>query len=662
LADDLRNYLELRPVSARPPSKIGRVARLIRRRPWVAAFLFTLLCGAVLGGFLAKHAWADYKAEKLKAFAARVDEGDAALFRCLTGQRPTWLPAIIEQYRQQGITAYSAALAFDANAIRPLVQRARLHASKKETLDLALADLDNAQMIQPNYASIRKFRGLVLDGLGRKEEGRVAREEAKNLYPTSAEDLYWLGVIAYSEELDFFASYTYFSQGLLIAPNDYWSRLERAYFGRIASDGEFTSKRVIPELEIAKTIRPDLPFASELLEKFYSSDRMDGPNGARQKKELTEQIERFGLDILRAYAMSELLQKEHKFEEAEAILRKVLDQDAGGRTAEQIGNLEYRIGHYEQARDWYSRAISEGATYSVAYSHLADALTAMRDWKNAERAYLDGIGEHPLRPFLYGRLGYWYEQRGRFGDAEKIYRKALPWYTFLLQQGKDDELRILEDRLRQICPKTKTEAKTLLLPRATAEFGAGKYAAAVKSLESCLKDKIWNEYATEAMITGSLARSLQSLGNRTDAIKWYRRAVRISDVDPALLLEFLCLVVEEEGAKGLSPELTAYDPARLRFDVRRNATLNCFAAWEALAVGNDKSALEKLVQADTYLIVASQNHLLVGEECLVCFVILQIVSERLADKRSVGLSEFLRRFPPDRVSALTKVFSLPKAK
>src|SRR5262249_52297564 len=150
------------------------------------------------------------------------------------------------------------------------------YSSKKETLDLALADLNKAQELQPGFGSIRKFRGYVLEELGRKEEGRSVREEAKSFYPTAAEDLYWLGVIAHSKEQDFFASYNHFSRALLLAPNDYWSRLERAYFGRIASEeGAASRKRVIPELEIAKTIRPDLPFASEMLVGFFSADRLD---------------------------------------------------------------------------------------------------------------------------------------------------------------------------------------------------------------------------------------------------------------------------------------------------------------------------------------------------------------------------------------------------
>jgi serine/threonine protein kinase len=110
LAEDLQNYLELRPISARPPSRIGRVGRSIRRRPWAAAFLLAFVSAAVLGMFLARNAWADYQAEQARAFARYVDDGDIALFRCLTGQRPTRLPDVIEQYRQEGITAYTAAL------------------------------------------------------------------------------------------------------------------------------------------------------------------------------------------------------------------------------------------------------------------------------------------------------------------------------------------------------------------------------------------------------------------------------------------------------------------------------------------------------------------------------------------------------------------------
>ena len=47
---------------------------------------------------------------------------------------------------------------------------------------------------------------------------------------------------------------------------------------------------------------------------------------------------------------------------------------------------------------------------------------------------------------------------------------ALPWYTYLLKEGKDDEFRQLEVRLKKACGKTRTEPKELMLPRAFAEF------------------------------------------------------------------------------------------------------------------------------------------------------------------------------------------------
>jgi len=955
LAQDLRNYLELRPVAARPISMIGRVGRIIRRRPWVAASLFALAMSTVAALFVAGHAWEEYRAEKtrsakqelelakhaedevaaekIKTIAKRVDEGDVALFRCLLGQRPTWLPAVIEKYRQDGINAYTAALKLDPDSVRPLVQRARLYASKKETLGLALADLDRAQHLKPGFGSIRKFRANVLDDLGRKDEAQTAQEEAKSLYPTAAEDLYWLGVIAHSKEQDVFACYSYFSQALLIAPNDYWSRLERAYFGRMPSE-ENVRQRVIPELEIAKSTRPDLPFASELLVRFYAGDRSHGNtvDPFREKKELEDQISRFGLDILRAHSMSELLQKEQKYDDAEAILRQVLDQDTGGGTAERIGDFKYRRAEFAAARDWYRRAIREGTKHPYVYMHLANSFSAMKDWKNAEKAYLDGITEHPRKASLCWNLGSWYEGRGRMTDAEGVYRKgcdlfgdpidlhdlaqcyrsyaslvgragrqtervqllergiaqlekvravanqarkesveehifrlkgelgrafiqtgrrqdavafinaemkkkplrptgasmlmdlmgllgmqqdsletarlaefmaendfpsndrssrqlarslvdgqlqrmgqykelfdrletrralrdelsaeaygwfifykgpdaasilgegvkkhpdsfilhshhmqllakagrkeeawkayekgrdlyfaqldrsqipvlplasqaieipplppvalALPWYTFLLEERKEEEFCRLEDRLQKACLATKSNPRGLFLPRATAEFATRRFSAAAKSFRICVEEKLWNELASEAMVTGGLAKSLRLSGQRKDAVSIYKRAVQVSGVDPRLFSEYLCVALEDGGVPGLLHELSPFDAQRIGIDARRHATMTCFLSWVSLAVGNEKEARESMAQGVSNVLQASQNPefggpeaLAGGDEALVCGVILQVVSEKLADSRRLAFATgILNHYPPERVAAMRRIFELP---
>ena len=56
--------------------------------------------------------------------------------------------------------------------------------------------------------------------------------------------------------------------------------------------------------------------------------------------------------------------------------------------------------------------------------HLAHAFIGMKDWKRAERAYLDGIADRPTEAFLYWNLGAWYLARGRSADAEIIFRKG----------------------------------------------------------------------------------------------------------------------------------------------------------------------------------------------------------------------------------------------
>jgi len=241
--------------------------------------------------------------------------------------------------------------------------------------------------------------------------------------------------------------------------------------------------------------------------------------------------------------------------------------------------------------------------------------------------------------------------------------RVRPWYTFLLQEGKDDEVKRLENRLRAVCPKTGDDPKSLLVARATAEFGTGRYSAAAKSLETCLQEKLWNEFASEAMITGALAKSLRALGRRKEAIRRYQRAVGISGVDPGLASELLCVVVEEEGVSGIQRELPLFDLARQKLDVRLNATLSCFTSWAALARGDEKAAYEQLVLAGPYVLLAGQQPVFGGDEGLVCGVILQIVAEKLGDsKRLDGATGFLKRFPVERVKAMRELFLLPKLK
>ena len=161
-------------------------------------------------------------------------------------------------------------------------------------------------------AASASFGGMCSTNWGGRTKLRPPGKEAKGLYPTAARRF----VLARSDRpLE--------GTGFLCSPTPTFRRhccllpmtTGAGWRGRIL-DGyprkKMSVSRVIPELEIAKTIRPDLPFASELLCCPYSARPIHGyaVDPLRQKKELTDQIERFGLDILRAHAMSNLLQRE----------------------------------------------------------------------------------------------------------------------------------------------------------------------------------------------------------------------------------------------------------------------------------------------------------------------------------------------------------------
>src|SRR5207248_1624771 len=95
-----------------------------------------------------------------------------------------------------------------------------------------------------------------------------------------------------------------------------------------------------------------------------------------------------------------------------------------------------------------------------------------------------------------------------------------------------------------------------------------------------------------------------------------------------------------------------------RLNVRPNATLDCFAAWAALAKGDEKRAFEKLVSAGPFVLQANRQPDFVGDEALACTVILQIVSEKLGDQRRLfSAIESLKRFPGARMKEL---LALPK--
>ncbi|MGO9466027.1 MAG: tetratricopeptide repeat protein [Isosphaeraceae bacterium] len=87
LADDLRRYLEDRPIQARRASRPERVVRWCRRNPWVAAFLAASVIGVIVSSALAVRATLADRASRLAAAATRKErdraESEAAIAKAV---------------------------------------------------------------------------------------------------------------------------------------------------------------------------------------------------------------------------------------------------------------------------------------------------------------------------------------------------------------------------------------------------------------------------------------------------------------------------------------------------------------------------------------------------------------------------------------------------
>jgi serine/threonine protein kinase len=81
LADDLRRFLEDRPIQARPVSLPGRLIRWCRRNPWAAAFLLALALGLVASCWQAVRATAAERAARRAELQVRNERDHAEVSR-----------------------------------------------------------------------------------------------------------------------------------------------------------------------------------------------------------------------------------------------------------------------------------------------------------------------------------------------------------------------------------------------------------------------------------------------------------------------------------------------------------------------------------------------------------------------------------------------------
>ncbi len=382
VARDVQNYLDLRPLMAKRLSWLGNVKRRVRRQPWAAAFAAALGIALFLSAFLAADARHTYLAARRQTFDELVDRGDGAVreSRLRFGDDlPKWQREIHVQWKKQALDAYTAALQIYPDAVWPLVQRGFLYSTDDATLDLALNDLMRASKLQSRYVSIQTLLARVYEKLGDNEKAQLADSSAEQLYATTTEDLYWMSVIAIQQGED---ASRFLSDCLKVDRNHYWARL---LFAAEASGIPLHQR--IEELRIAAEIRPDLPFASDVLISWkYFRDA--NPN--QSADEMRKVIDQFGLNAYRAQELMKYLEEAGKMDEAITVAMDAYDQ-APSHFAFRIGQLKFKQSGFKEAEQWFRKSIEHNAgsdADELNYEQLAQTLIAQCNFAAAEQTYL----------------------------------------------------------------------------------------------------------------------------------------------------------------------------------------------------------------------------------------------------------------------------------
>lgn len=478
LAADLHNFLALRPITAKKATAHRRLARAIRAKPWAftASLLGIFLIALIATGAISatRSAAEQQRVLREEEYGRLVAEADASLCRLLVAERPTWMKETLEKIRTKAIDQYSNAIALFPERVWPVMQRGRLYASKQETINLAIVDFRHVIELRPELLGAKLYLTHFDETDGIESDDSVSSEHAELV--TNPTDLYWLATFYGVFQKDLERSSTLYFRCISQDPENYWARIEHVLYSALPDvPPQLATEYRIQQLRIARSIRPELPFAGELLAIYLEGDG----KFSQARDELDKLNEKYGLNVLRAHKLSQFAHEEGRIVEARQFLLKAKEQDSEGTTAWYLGDLEQDLGNYQKAVEWYELAREESSEICAwNLKRCADAYTALGRLPDAEDAYqiairhLNQMSPNELKKErnivgVYSSFAKFLEQHGREDEAEEVFRTLLElevedsdrfseYAKFLIRRDQpSDAIRILQfgietltDRLR----------------------------------------------------------------------------------------------------------------------------------------------------------------------------------------------------------------------
>lgn len=185
-----------------------------------------------------------------------------------------------------------------------------------------------------------------------------------------------------------------------------------------------------------------------------------------------------------------------RYQEAEAIYRKILEDDSGSpELYKNLGNTLRALGNFVEAESMYRQALRMKPDFGEAYNNLGNILSLQKRFDEAEEAFRQAFAFMPGRAEIHNNLGNLLFDSGRYEEAEKSYRKAI----------------VLNPDYHQAYANRGNSLLTL-----------GRRDAAVKSYQRAIELK--PDYV-EALV--GLGQTLNHLGRLEEAEKAHRQAIAL---------------------------------------------------------------------------------------------------------------------------------------
>jgi tetratricopeptide (TPR) repeat protein len=298
-------------------------------------------------------------------------------------------------------------------------------------------------------------------------------------------------------------------------------------------------REAVAEAQLVLKADADNVDAHRLLARVYVRNLGDMSGGPGQEENLARAVEQFQAilkiqpdDAFSALWLARLYRFENKHDDAEKVLRGVLNHDAdNGQALEQLSQLLVDEGRSQDAIDLLEKAAGDTSS-PEAFDLLGDAYTQQKNYAKAESAYRKAVDEDPDDP------GH------RHGLAQSLlsqdkYVEALEQYTKLSQlepgtaenylrmaqldrrQGKLDDAEASLLRAKQLSPGS----IEVLYNEALLYEDENRYDDAVKVLTDAISGVKKNQSGTDDN-SNALAILYEQLGQAYQQARKYPEAIQ----------------------------------------------------------------------------------------------------------------------------------------